>query len=83
MSYSTLYNYNTGTGLNLMGSSIPVPVTATTSSGFTLVPAYGNISYDTLTSNDGSANKYFSISKAYGQNGGNGCKQTYIQKQCQ
>ncbi len=80
MSYQTLNTYSNNGGLKFAGNNIP---TATASSGYYLVPDYGNIGYDALTNSGGpSGNKYFTIKDAYGKNSNESCGTKYNQSAC-
>ena len=84
-SYSNLRTYNSTCGLNFDGNSIPAPAISSIRSGYYMVPKYGGITYDALTSRDGrctNGSGYFGIETAYGENSGAPCNQAYIQSGC-
>jgi hypothetical protein len=74
--YSTLSTYN---GTSFLGNTPPVP--STTVSGVYIVPSYGSIGYDALTSGVPSCSGYRNIVTAYGANAST-CNQQYSQKPC-
>ena len=82
--YTTLGNYNGGGGCgggasNCGGPSAPIPAAAATNGNLVLVPAFGGISYNTLTHNITdprmkSCSGYFGVQSAY-PNALNNCVQ--------
>ena len=75
-SYSSLQTYN---GRSMQGARPPVP--ATSVSGVQVVPVYGGIGYDTLTSPEQSCSGYRNIMTAYGMNS-SVCNQQYSARTC-
>ena len=78
-SYSTLQSYN---GKSMQGARPPVP--ATSVSGIQVIPLYGGIGYDTLTSDEQSCSGYRNIMTAYNRDGMNAasCNQQYGTRTC-
>ena len=74
--YSTLSTYN---GTSFLGNSPPVP--ATTVTGIYVVPQFGTIGYDSLTSANPSCSGYRNIMTAYGADASS-CNQKYSTKPC-
>lgn len=79
--YADLATYNAMPNSGEAMSGLRVPIT--TAVGYTIVPAYGRISYDSLThgKSQPSCSGFFTISSAYGA-GANNCQTQYVKRLC-